>query len=564
MALQLGRRAGLAADNARLYDEQLMIADTLQRSLLPPALPDIPGLESAARYSPMGDGVEVGGDFYDLFAAGASCVAVIGDVCGKGVEAAALTSLRATASARSPATSPSRALALDRLNEAIVAERGLEHRFSTVAYARSRHPRPGVAATVASAGHPLPLVIRAGAGSRRWGGRARSSGPFPEVRVHDDEAELASGDALVLYTDGVIEARREGEMFGEERLRSLLSRARRGRRRARSRAPSSRPSSPSTAGRWRTTSRSSWCGWTDAPTPRPRLALVRRRRRRGARVPHARPHRRDRELRALVAGPLRLLVVHDDGLGMRFGGDHPTDARRHRLAVALCREAGLLDRPASRSSPRPARWTTRSWRACSRRPSSGPSTATSDAPVLAAEPEARQWGIGGDNNAYAGHARRLGASLRRLRRGRAAPSRAGRARAALVPAGGAHHGLGRARPRASASTTRPPSRCAPCWTPGLERVAYVDLDVHHGNGTQWIFYDEPRVLTVSVHESGRHLFPGSGFPAETGGAEAPGSSGERRPAALRGRRRLPRGLGPGRRARGARLRAGRDRGPVRG
>ena len=59
---------------------------------------------------------------------------------------------------------------------------------------------------------------------------------------------------------------------------------------------------------------------------------------------------------------------------------------------------------------------------------------------------------------------------------------------------------------------------------GLERVAYVDLDVHHGNGTQWIFYDEPRVLTVSVHESGRHLFPGSGFPAETGGAEAPGSA----------------------------------------
>ena len=59
---------------------------------------------------------------------------------------------------------------------------------------------------------------------------------------------------------------------------------------------------------------------------------------------------------------------------------------------------------------------------------------------------------------------------------------------------------------------------------GLERVAYVDLDVHHGNGTQWIFYDEPRVLTVSVHESGRHLFPGSGFAAETGGADAPGTA----------------------------------------
>ena len=58
----------------------------------------------------------------------------------------------------------------------------------------------------------------------------------------------------------------------------------------------------------------------------------------------------------------------------------------------------------------------------------------------------------------------------------------------------------------------------------MRRVAYIDLDVHHGNGTQWIFYDDPRVLTVSIHESGRHLFPGSGFPAETGGARAPGSS----------------------------------------
>jgi acetoin utilization protein AcuC len=59
---------------------------------------------------------------------------------------------------------------------------------------------------------------------------------------------------------------------------------------------------------------------------------------------------------------------------------------------------------------------------------------------------------------------------------------------------------------------------------GMERVACIDLDVHHGNGTQWIYYDDPRVLTVSVHESGRHLFPGSGFPIETGGAQAPGSS----------------------------------------
>jgi PAS domain S-box-containing protein len=223
VALQLGRRAGLAADNARLYDEQLRIAETLQRSLLPPALPAIPGIESAARYSPMGDGVEVGGDFYDLFATGSSCVAVIGDVCGKGVEAAALTSLLRHSLRALAREGPRPSAALARLNEAIIAERGLEPRFSTVAYARLEPAGPGVAATVASAGHPLPLVIRAGGGVEALGAPGSILGPFTEVRVHDREAELAPGDALVLYTDGVIEARRDGEMFGEERLRSLLA-----------------------------------------------------------------------------------------------------------------------------------------------------------------------------------------------------------------------------------------------------------------------------------------------------------------------------------------------------
>ena len=156
LALQLGRRAGLAVDNARLYDAQLMIADTLQRSLLPPALPEISGLEAAARYSPMGDGVEVGGDFYDLFAARRSWVAVIGDVCGKGVEAAALTSLARHSIRALAREDPNPSAALERLNEAIIADRGLEPRFSTVAYARLAPSARGVAATVSSAGHPCP------------------------------------------------------------------------------------------------------------------------------------------------------------------------------------------------------------------------------------------------------------------------------------------------------------------------------------------------------------------------------------------------------------------------
>ena len=222
LALSLGRRAGLAADNARLYDEQLLIADTLQRSLLPPALPEIPRLEAAARYSPMGDGVEVGGDFYDLFAAGSSWVAVIGDVCGKGVEAAALTALARHSIRALAREDPPPSTALRRLNEAIVAERGLEPRFSTVAYVRLAPSGPGVAATVSSGGHPAPLLVHAAGRVEPLGLPGTLLGPLPDVRLHDATAELAPGDVLVLYTDGVTEARRDGVMFGEERLESLL------------------------------------------------------------------------------------------------------------------------------------------------------------------------------------------------------------------------------------------------------------------------------------------------------------------------------------------------------
>jgi PAS domain S-box-containing protein len=223
LALQLGRRAGVAVDNARLYEEQHLIASTLQRVLLPPALPAIPGLEVAARYTPMGDGVEVGGDFYDVFDVGSSWVAVIGDVCGKGVEAAALTSLVRHSLRGLAHGDPLPAVALSRLNDAIVAERGLEPRFSTVAYARLTRDGAEVAATVATAGHPCPLVVRAGGRVEELGRPGTLLGPFPAVRVHDESDRLAPGDALVLYTDGVTEARRDGEMFGEERLRALLS-----------------------------------------------------------------------------------------------------------------------------------------------------------------------------------------------------------------------------------------------------------------------------------------------------------------------------------------------------
>ncbi len=223
-----------------------------------------------------------------------------------------------------------------------------------------------------------------------------------------------------------------------------------------------------------------------------------------------------------AAGPARLLVVHSDDLGMRFGGDHPTDRRRHRLAVALCREAGILDAAgvAHEEAPGPLpdeileRVFAPAFVRAVRRYSA--------TPVLAAAPEAAQWGIGGDNNAYVGmhddSARACAAC-----HAAAVAVAGGRARSALVPAGGAHHGTAsRAWGFGIYNETAVAIRAL--RDAGLDRVAYIDLDVHHGNGTQWIHYDDPAVLTVSVHESGRHLFPGSGFAAETGGALAPGSA----------------------------------------
>lgn len=207
---------------------------------------------------------------------------------------------------------------------------------------------------------------------------------------------------------------------------------------------------------------------------------------------------------------------------MRFGGDHPTDARRHQLAVALCRSAGILDAPGVALEPGPppmddaglqrvfAPAFVRAVRRYSARP------------ILAAAPEARQWGIGGDNNAYPGmHEDSARACAACARAAEAVAS--GEARAAFVPSGGAHHGSANSA-QGFGIYNETAIAVRVLRDAGLARVAYVDLDVHHGNGTQWIFYDDPSVLTVSVHESGRYLFPGSGFAAETGGAAAPGSA----------------------------------------
>src|SRR3954467_14234804 len=157
----VGRRAALAIDNARLYEERAGVARTLQRSLLPPELPSVPGLELAARYVAAGEG-QVGGDFYGCLPAGDGEGALrSGDVCGKGAEAAAVTALaRYTVRASATLHSDRPQVVLQDLNEAIRREGGAS-RFCTVLYIALSPRADGVKACVAAGGHPLPLLMRA-------------------------------------------------------------------------------------------------------------------------------------------------------------------------------------------------------------------------------------------------------------------------------------------------------------------------------------------------------------------------------------------------------------------
>jgi PAS domain S-box-containing protein len=209
LAEELASRCALALDNARLFRERSRIARTLQESLLPPMLPELPGLDLSARFRAAGEGLEVGGDFYDLFETGDSAWAVaIGDVCGKGSEAAAITAL-ARYTVRAAAMrqdGPSQILGL--LNEALLRQR-TDKRFCTVLYGRLEANGSGHWFEFASGGHPLPLVLR-GASSSEAGGEVGVPGTLlgivPDPSLSDARVLLSPGDAVVLYTDGVTDS----------------------------------------------------------------------------------------------------------------------------------------------------------------------------------------------------------------------------------------------------------------------------------------------------------------------------------------------------------------------
>ncbi|MDQ4068562.1 MAG: SpoIIE family protein phosphatase [Actinomycetota bacterium] len=242
LAEQLAVRAGTAIENARLFADRSRVARSLQASLLPPGLPAIPGLELGARYAPAGEGVEVGGDFYDAFAVdGGRWILVVGDVRGKGVDAAAVTGV-ARHTIRSIALyEPRPSVILAHLNRVLLGAEAdrvaavqpfdevpwelTEPRFCTVAIVVVEPIAGGARLQVCSAGHPLPLVVRVD-GAVEAGGRAGTLlGASPEIELHDVELEIGRGDALVCFTDGIVERHRGRRFFEEAGITKVLAEA---------------------------------------------------------------------------------------------------------------------------------------------------------------------------------------------------------------------------------------------------------------------------------------------------------------------------------------------------
>ena len=223
LAEDLASRAALALDNARLYRERDEIARTLQEGLLPGPFPEVPGVELAARYQAAGEGIDVGGDFYDAFdTEDGSWALVVGDVCGKGPKAAALMGA-ARHTIRAAALREQRPSAVLTMLNSALQQQSRDQWFCTVCYVRLR-PQPGGARlTVCTGGHPLPAILRAD-GSVEFAGKPGTLlGVFRDIALTDATVELGSGDALILFTDGLTDGGRTDKEFGQKWLADVLS-----------------------------------------------------------------------------------------------------------------------------------------------------------------------------------------------------------------------------------------------------------------------------------------------------------------------------------------------------
>jgi PAS domain S-box-containing protein len=225
LAETLGRRAALAIENARLYASTRHIARTLQESLLPRALPEIPQLRLAARYRAAAAGQDVGGDFYDAFAIAEGRWGIaIGDVCGKGPEAAALTALARYTIRAIAGQGPANVMTL--LNNAVIRDQGPDERFLTALFGELTREGDDVVLELASGGHPAPFVLRADGTVEAVAATGRLVGVVADIEYVSTRVALTVGDKLVLYTDGLTDARAPEVVFSEDDLAAVIAEGR--------------------------------------------------------------------------------------------------------------------------------------------------------------------------------------------------------------------------------------------------------------------------------------------------------------------------------------------------
>jgi serine phosphatase RsbU (regulator of sigma subunit) len=211
--------SGLFADLERAEKARSEIAATLQRGLLPPPLPHIPGWSLAAMYRPAGAENEVGGDFYDAFQVADGWMLVIGDVTGRGARAASITALARYTLRTAAVLTNDPLVALATLNRALLARQDASL-CSIAALTLSEDPRQPV--RIAVAGHPPPLLVD-GEQVSETGSVDPVLGAFTDVEWQIGQREVGPGQQLVMFTDGILEAAGTDGRFGEERLRNELA-----------------------------------------------------------------------------------------------------------------------------------------------------------------------------------------------------------------------------------------------------------------------------------------------------------------------------------------------------
>jgi PAS domain S-box-containing protein len=218
-------RTALAVDRAVAFEEQRAVAETLQHGLLPERLPHIPGIALAARHRPAE--ADMGGDFYDAFAVSPDAwLLVIGDVCGKGPDAAVLTALARYTIRAEALHDPRPASVLGALNQAIFTQRG-GATFCTATCCLIEHARGATHVTIAAGGHPLPLILREDGAVEQVGHAGALLGVLEDADLLDEHVVLCSGDSLVLWTDGLTEAGAPHRMLTQADIATMVA-ARRG------------------------------------------------------------------------------------------------------------------------------------------------------------------------------------------------------------------------------------------------------------------------------------------------------------------------------------------------